>query len=424
MARPLRSAGLKSDTAQIEAVRVVAARLAAQREQVARRVVEISRREIVDYQTPPDPRLLDQLYTASLEHVDALVASLQSGEPVAVEHLARVRELGARRLHQGVPLESLGRAARLWATVCWQMVLSVARIESPGEREAALEVAARVFDLGDRISLVATQGYQDEITDRGLLRRELLDALLTGNAQSAETVRLARRLHVRLEDRYVVVVVRGEGVDLQQAREQSAALHTQVDRMVEETRRAVRPPTGAALAGIRNDDLVVLYPASSAADLDAVRRACGLLGAALGPGVSIGMSGWHGGRQSVGSSYVEALDAAAIAVRSGTTGRAVTLEEVLVDHMLAASEPARQILEDAVRPLLDYDASRAATLVPTLRAYLGAGLNLTKASESLFVNPNTVVYRLRRIKELSGRDVHDIDDLVVLYLALKLEELR
>jgi DNA-binding PucR family transcriptional regulator len=194
--------------------------------------------------------------------------------------------------------------------------------------------------------------------------------------------------------------------------------------MVEETRRAVRPSIGAALAGIRNGDLVVLYPASSAADLDAVRSACRRLAAALGTGVSIGMSGWHRRRQSVGSSYREAMDAAAIAVRSGTAGRAVTLDEVLVDHLLAASEPARQILEDAVRPLLDYDGSRAAALVPTLRAYLEAGLNLTKASESLFVNPNTVVYRLRRIKELCGRDIHDVDDLVVLYLALKLEELR
>jgi len=38
------------------------------------------------------------------------------------------------------------------------------------------------------------------------------------------------------------------------------------------------------------------------------------------------------------------------------------------------------------------------------------------------VHPNTVVYRLRRIKELSGRDPHDPDDLLLLYLGLKLIE--
>jgi DNA-binding PucR family transcriptional regulator len=40
------------------------------------------------------------------------------------------------------------------------------------------------------------------------------------------------------------------------------------------------------------------------------------------------------------------------------------------------------------------------------------------------MNPNTVVYRLRRIRELSGRDPHDVDDLLVLVLALKLADLR
>jgi DNA-binding PucR family transcriptional regulator len=51
-------------------------------------------------------------------------------------------------------------------------------------------------------------------------------------------------------------------------------------------------------------------------------------------------------------------------------------------------------------------------------------LNVTKSAAALFVNPNTVVYRLRRIKELCGRDPHDPDDLLVLSLALKLADLR
>jgi DNA-binding PucR family transcriptional regulator len=34
------------------------------------------------------------------------------------------------------------------------------------------------------------------------------------------------------------------------------------------------------------------------------------------------------------------------------------------------------------------------------------------------------VYRLRRIRELSGRDPYDVEDLVVLSLALKARDLR
>jgi DNA-binding PucR family transcriptional regulator len=32
------------------------------------------------------------------------------------------------------------------------------------------------------------------------------------------------------------------------------------------------------------------------------------------------------------------------------------------------------------------------------------------------------MYRLRRVKELSGRDPHDPEDLLILFLALKLAE--
>jgi sugar diacid utilization regulator len=408
----------------METLRVIAGRLAGQREQLARHVVDRSRQEIVDYRTPTDPQLLADEFNAALDHVDSFVVSLQTGEPLSDDYLTRVREIAARRVHQGVPLESFLHAARLWTTVCWYAVLGVARVGSQPEREAALEIAGLVMDLGDRISTVATHAYLDEVTDRGLLRRDLLDALLTARGDGNYTVRLARRLHLRLEENYVVVVVRGDGIEVDEARSDSPAARTRLDRIVDETRRAVRPTAGAPLTGMRSGDLVVLYPASSAADLELVRQDCERLAVALGSEVSIGMSGWHEGRGSLGNAYAEAKDAVTIAARLGITGRAVGLDEVLIDHLLASSAPARRILKDVVRPLRAYDASRQASLVPTLRAYLMARFNVTKAAEALFVNPNTVVYRLRRIKELSGRDTHDLDDLLVLYLGLRLEELR
>jgi DNA-binding PucR family transcriptional regulator len=60
----------------------------------------------------------------------------------------------------------------------------------------------------------------------------------------------------------------------------------------------------------------------------------------------------------------------------------------------------------------------------TLRAYVDSGFNLTKSAEILHVHPNTVVYRLRRVKELTGRDPHVPEDLLALYLGLKFTELN
>jgi sugar diacid utilization regulator len=406
-----------------EAVAVIAARLADRKDEVARRVVESSVREIVDYGVPDDVHLLDEEFGAARGHVEVLVASLDGGESVPDEYVEGLRHLAARRLHQGVPLEAFLHASRLWETVCWEVLLSVTDTAVPQEREAALEIGLRVLRLADRISTAVTFGYLDEITDRGLMRRDLLDALLTAKGDGNGTLRLARRLHLRLAQNYVVVVLRGEGIELGEAREQPQAARSTLDRIVEETRRNVHPSNGSLLTGMRNGDLVVLYPVSSPGDLDAVQRDCEALGAALGAQVHIGISGWHDGINAVGAAYAEAKVAVDIAARRQVHGRAVGLEEVLIDALLHSSAPARRILEDTLRPLVNYDAARRSALVQTLRAYLGARLNLTKSAEVLFVNPNTVVYRLRRIKELCGRDPHDPADLLVLSLMIKLADL-
>jgi DNA-binding PucR family transcriptional regulator len=49
---------------------------------------------------------------------------------------------------------------------------------------------------------------------------------------------------------------------------------------------------------------------------------------------------------------------------------------------------------------------------------------MTKSAAALFVDPNTIVYRLRRIREVCGRDPHDPNDLLLLTLALKLADLQ
>jgi sugar diacid utilization regulator len=412
------------DSGREEAVRVVAARLAREKEEVARRVVECSVREIVDYGVPDDEHLLEEEFSAALGHVEVLVASLEGGDPVPDEYVERLRQLAARRLHQGVPLEAFLHASRLWGTVCWDVLVSVTRADIPEEREAALEIGRHVLRLADGISTAVTFGYLDEITDRGLLRRDLLDALLTAKGSGDGTMRLARMLHLRLAEHYVVVVLRGEGIELGEAREQPPTARSTLDRIVEETLRNVHPSSGSPLTGMRNGDLVVLYPASSPADLDAVRRDCEALGAALGADVHIGISGWHEGIKAVGVAYAEAKAAVEIAVVARIHGRSVGLEEVLIDALLHSSGPARRILEDTLRPLVNYDEARRTALVATLRAYLDARLNITKSAEALFVNPNTVVYRLRRIKELCGRDPYDPDDLLVLSLVMKLPGLE
>jgi DNA-binding PucR family transcriptional regulator len=92
--------------------------------------------------------------------------------------------------------------------------------------------------------------------------------------------------------------------------------------------------------------------------------------------------------------------------------------------MLRSSPDADRILDSAMNALLDYDAVRQAELVSTLRAFIANGFSAARTGEAVCVHPNTVAYRIRRIRELSGRDPQNPDDLVIFLLGLKLLDLR
>ena len=55
--------------------------------------------------------------------------------------------------------------------------------------------------------------------------------------------------------------------------------------------------------------------------------------------------------------------------------------------------------------LIDYDASHGAQLVMTLSEYLDCGGNYDATARALSVHRNTLKYRLRRIREVSGHDL-------------------
>jgi sugar diacid utilization regulator len=413
-----------------DAVRVVADRLAGRLEEIARQMVERYREEIVDYRLARPDFLYADVYGVSLDALRKTIDDLQSGQrATSPADFEGTRRGAARRVHQGMSLESFLHAARLWGRVLWETVLSCTNQDVAAEREAALTIAGHLLEHMDMLSTAAAQGYLDELqtvwSDREVVRRDLLDALIAGEGGSERVRRLARSLHLRLHDRYVVVIVRGEDCPAEENTEQPVATRLALRRIVEATRARLKPAAGSLLVGVRHGEVVALYPFGSPADLDSVRQMCCALARDLGgQDASVGMSGAHDGLAKLAVSYAEAREAVDIAVGTGIRDRVIAFDEVLIDSIVRSSRHADRILEDTIGPILRYDGEKHSELVPTLRAYVDAGFNLTRSAELLRVHPNTVVYRLRRIKELSGRDPQVPDDLLLLYLGLKLTRLK
>jgi Purine catabolism regulatory protein-like family/PucR C-terminal helix-turn-helix domain len=71
-------------------------------------------------------------------------------------------------------------------------------------------------------------------------------------------------------------------------------------------------------------------------------------------------------------------------------------------------------------PLLAYDSEHGTGLVRTLEVFLGCSGSWTKTAEAMFVHVNSLRYRVRRIEELTGRDLGSLEDQAALLLALRL----
>src|SRR5206468_502233 len=111
----------------------------------------------------------------------------------------------------------------------------------PEEREAALLIAGRLWRYVDVVSTAMAYAYVDEITDRGLLNRDLLESLLAGHGEDERVRRLARMLHRRLGDDHVVVVIRGDGVPIENSRERLLPSRIVLDHIVDAARTSLRP---------------------------------------------------------------------------------------------------------------------------------------------------------------------------------------
>lgn len=109
--------------------------------------------------------------------------------------------------------------------------------------------------------------------------------------------------------------------------------------------------------------------------------------------------------------------------RGGLAGpdQLVSLEALLEQQ---PAEHLSPFVEQLIKPLLDAEEQGRVELLSTLRVFIDADGHLQATADRLYVHVNTVRHRLRRIRELSGRDPLSQNDLVDLRIALWTAERR
>ncbi|WP_411680300.1 PucR family transcriptional regulator [Clostridium thailandense] len=78
---------------------------------------------------------------------------------------------------------------------------------------------------------------------------------------------------------------------------------------------------------------------------------------------------------------------------------------------------------DTINPIVEYDKLNNTELIKTLKVYFDCNGNMRKISKVMFMHYNTIVYRIQKIKDITGIDFEDSDSRLKFELALKALEL-
>jgi len=174
------------------------------------------------------------------------------------------------------------------------------------------------------------------------------------------------------------------------------------------------------------DTVYALFPEVSAATTDRLLAladdVCARTSRALGVEVVAGVSDPRSGRTSVLECRDEA-DRALRAMAARPTGQRVgTVDDTRTTHVLLTLGDVVRDRPDlhvpGIHELLRHDQDGGKNYLETLKAYLDAGGSIPVAAAELGVHVNTLRYRLDRVQEVSGLNLKDPQQRLVVALQL------
>lgn len=266
------------------------------------------------------------------------------------------------------------------------------------------------------------------------LKSDFLSEVFSGRFRGEEELlRRGRLMGMDLARKHMILLARFDaGPDDAPSNQELVAADPRLHALVQRSVDRVCP---RSLAVPRGDTVVILLhferpPAPDAAH-DKGREVARAVQGALAeefPGVraSIGIGEICRSPLDLGKSYREALQALDVGVRLFGKGNAVAIQDLGVFGVLGAVDqgPVGEYVRRVLQQLLEYDGRNNTDLLRTLEVYLDEKESLIAAARRLYVHPNTVRYRIEKIREVLKVDLFaSPEQRLSLHLALKCRHL-
>ncbi|MEI4768270.1 PucR family transcriptional regulator ligand-binding domain-containing protein [Psychrobacillus sp. FJAT-51614] len=129
---------------------------------------------------------------------------------------------------------------------------------------------------------------------------------------------------------------------------------------------------------------------------------------------------------NISESYMKAQDALEFGEVLNGKESITSYSELGVFRMLGQftnSEELKTFIPPSLQTLLNYQQANKTDLLTTLKVFLQCNQNATKASQLLFIHHKTAVYRIERIKEITGMNFDDAEEMLLVQIGLKITEL-
>ena len=184
------------------------------------------------------------------------------------------------------------------------------------------------------------------------------------------------------------------------------------------------------ISASRSDSVVILMQPGDADGADVIGLA-GELQEAIGQmlpelNVSIGIGRPHRPLIDLRQSYYEASYAIKIRKLKGGDGVIASFDDLGSYGLLLGLQDtlSLEVFYDSVLGRLqEYDEQNSSDLVRSLSCFLDANGHWGDAAEKLYVHRHTLRYRMKRVEEITGRDLDQSQDRMEFWLALKAKEL-
>nr|WSY49073.1 helix-turn-helix domain-containing protein [Streptomyces sp. NBC_00886] len=342
----------------------------------------------------------EDLEEACRTHVGNALQALSGQVSLDTEAAA---DIGRRRARQNVPLPSVMTAYRVGVKYFWEVVVDEATTTALVGNDVLVTAASAMWEIQDGITEAMVSGYHDAVAQRLLAgdqeRSALVEALLEGRSMDADAVwSAAEVLGVPRNGPFTVVAAEVPQIGRRALPDIAALL---ARRGIRSAWR-LRPDLQLGVVHLRTPgDLHGLVEVLR----DRAER-------------RVGVSPSFEDLNHTG----DALRFAKVALRGGDAGSsAVTVFDDSPVAVATAGAPDVMALvaTKVLGPVESLPADERALLLDTLDVWIDCGGSAEEAARRLYVHPNTVRARLRRIADRTGRSLTDPRGITELSLALR-----